>query len=102
MSSYYEPPEGKFLFRRHYPALDFFRAVAIFMVMGNHFRDIINIIPSDTVMGSLFTMGRRGVPLFFVLSGFLIGGQILEELQAGRFSFKKFYVKRLWRILPPY
>lgn len=46
--------------------------------------------------------GWNGVGLFFALSGFLIGGQIIEALQRDSFSFKKFYIKRFWRIFPPY
>lgn len=108
MSQHFEPFEGRFLFRRHYPALDFLRAAAIFMVMINHFKinNFLKIVASnnisDNIVGSLLDMGSRGVPLFFVLSGFLIGGQILEELQRGHFNFKKFYLKRFWRIFPPY
>jgi peptidoglycan/LPS O-acetylase OafA/YrhL len=43
-----------------------------------------------------------GVVLFFVLSGFLIGGQIMEEVDRENFSFYRFYLKRFWRIFPPY
>jgi peptidoglycan/LPS O-acetylase OafA/YrhL len=45
--------------------------------------------------------GWLGVEVFFVLSGFLIGGIILDEL--GRPGFwRSFYVRRTARILPPY
>lgn len=37
-----------------------------------------------------------------MLSGFLIGGQIIEGVQRGSFSFKLFYIKRSFRIFPPY
>ena len=38
--------------------------------------------------------------VFFVISGYLIGGQILKELAAGQFSFRSFYGRRARRILP--
>ena len=44
--------------------------------------------------------GFAGVDVFFVISGYLIGGHILEDLAAGRFSFKRFYARRFRRIYP--
>jgi peptidoglycan/LPS O-acetylase OafA/YrhL len=46
------------------------------------------------------TFARVNVPLFFVISGFVIH---LSFLQArGGFDVKRFYVRRFWRIYPPY
>ena len=45
--------------------------------------------------------GFVGVDIFFVVSGFLITGGIVKELQEhGRFSLKDFYIRRMARILP--
>ena len=44
--------------------------------------------------------GFVGVDVFFVLSGYLITGIILEDLGAGRFSFAAFYGRRVRRIFP--
>ncbi|MGX9349669.1 acyltransferase family protein [Shimia sp. W99] len=44
--------------------------------------------------------GYAGVDVFFVISGYLIGGNILDDLAAGRFSFRNFYTRRARRILP--
>lgn len=47
--------------------------------------------------------GWMGVDLFFVLSGFLIGTQVLAPIsQDRRLSFVDFYVRRAFRILPAY
>lgn len=44
--------------------------------------------------------GFSGVDIFFVISGYLIGGHIFAELQLRRFSFLNFYRNRAKRILP--
>lgn len=44
--------------------------------------------------------GFTGVDIFFVISGYLIGGQIFRETMAGSFSFAGFYTRRVRRILP--
>jgi peptidoglycan/LPS O-acetylase OafA/YrhL len=41
-----------------------------------------------------------GVDVFFVISGFLISGIILDETRVGLFSLKRFYVRRVRRIFP--
>ena len=47
--------------------------------------------------------GWMGVDLFFVLSGFLIGSQVLVPLARGqRLDFKDFYLRRAFRILPAF
>lgn len=47
-----------------------------------------------------FEGGFIGVDIFFVISGFLIGGILLEESDRGRFSLADFYERRARRILP--
>ena len=44
--------------------------------------------------------GFVGVDVFFVISGLLMTGIIIEALQAERFSLVKFYLARARRILP--
>ena len=44
--------------------------------------------------------GYVGVDVFFVISGFLITGQIVDRIEQGRFDFGAFYAKRARRILP--
>lgn len=46
--------------------------------------------------------GFIGVDIFFVISGFLIGGIVLHNLSAGKFSFLEFYSARARRIFPAY
>jgi peptidoglycan/LPS O-acetylase OafA/YrhL len=47
-----------------------------------------------------FQGGFTGVDVFFVISGFLIGGHVYGEILSGRFTFAAFYRRRAKRILP--
>lgn len=47
-----------------------------------------------------FTGGYIGVDVFFVISGYLISGIILSQLESGRFSLENFYSRRIKRIFP--
>lgn len=79
---------------KHFPKLDGLRAVSILMVMSYHMQ--------DTGMWSWLT-GSSGVPVFFVLSGYLITMLALrEEEKRGVVSLKAFYIRRSCRILPLY
>lgn len=49
---------------------------------------------------SLFSGGYVGVDIFFVISGYLITGILIEELAQGKFSILRFYERRARRILP--
>jgi peptidoglycan/LPS O-acetylase OafA/YrhL len=44
--------------------------------------------------------GFAGVDVFFVISGYLIGGILLKEIDKGEFSFRRFYERRIRRIFP--
>src|SRR5271170_5607742 len=46
------------------------------------------------------TGGFAGVDIFFVISGYLIGGRLLQDIQAGRFNIRQFYARRARRIFP--
>jgi peptidoglycan/LPS O-acetylase OafA/YrhL len=51
---------------------------------------------------SIFNLGEQGVLLFFAISGFLITNRMLRECdRTGQLSLKNFYIRRVFRILPP-
>ena len=93
------------LLRRVMPELDSIRGIAILMVLIYHafyWRVDLAAMPRTVQLFLYATwMGRLGVNLFFVLSGFLITGILVES--AGRADyFKRFYIRRILRILPAY
>jgi peptidoglycan/LPS O-acetylase OafA/YrhL len=82
------------------PGLDLLRAIAVVWVLLFH-SFIVGGLGPDFEWLSRF--GWAGVDIFFVLSGFLIGQQVLRQLQQGSgFSVAGFYARRAWRILPAF
>ena len=69
------------------PDIDGLRAVAVLSVVFCH-------------AGLSFPGGYVGVDVFFVISGYLITGLILKDLDRGTFSLADFWVRRIRRILP--
>lgn len=75
---------------------------------NENFRADINALRALAVLSVIFyhfdflgaASGYIGVDVFFVISGFLIGGQISTQIECGRFSLSAFMVSRIRRILP--
>jgi peptidoglycan/LPS O-acetylase OafA/YrhL len=90
LTAYIAPPPATIGFRLgQRPALDGVRAIAVLAVMAHH-----GYVP-------FFRGGSIGVDIFFVLSGFLITGLLLEEWEkTSGISFRKFYLRRALRLLP--
>jgi peptidoglycan/LPS O-acetylase OafA/YrhL len=86
----------------HLPALDGVRAIAILMVVVYH---SLNGLPGMTPVQAFFLdltgAGWVGVDLFFVLSGFLITG-ILMDVRSPDHALRNFYARRVLRIVPVY
>lgn len=86
------------------PSLDGLRAVAIaFVVFAHAISQWPYGWPGHVIMGRLENVGRFGVSIFFVISGFLITTLLLrEEETAGRINLRQFYLRRTFRILLPF
>ncbi len=84
--------------------LDFLRGIAILMVMAYHFEQA----PADhPILRAIQTpgkmLGQTGVDVFFVLSGFLVGGLLLKEYKiTGKLRTKRFLLRRGLKIWPAY
>ena len=78
----------------HHAPLDGLRALAVLMVVGYHW--LPGLLPQG-----LMNLGWSGVDLFFVLSGFLITGQLLDERGVPGW-YGRFIARRALRILPLY
>jgi peptidoglycan/LPS O-acetylase OafA/YrhL len=68
--------------------IDGLRGISILAVLAFHY--FPDLVPGGFV----------GVDVFFVISGFLISGIVFRSLQAGVFSYLKFYSRRIKRIFP--
>jgi peptidoglycan/LPS O-acetylase OafA/YrhL len=92
---------------KYIPALDGLRAYAVLMVCVGHFFQIneTNLYQTNKSLGILLfktsQIGLHGVELFFILSGFLITGILLDSKTSSKY-FSSFYARRFLRISPLY
>jgi peptidoglycan/LPS O-acetylase OafA/YrhL len=96
--------------------LDAVRGIAAVVVVLGHTRDLFfssltavtakpgpvsSSQPTPVTAPSVshqITIGNEAVMVFFVLSGYLVGGSVLKSLKKGRWSWKDYLVKRLTRL----
>ena len=90
--------DPRFQDRDRQPGLDFLRALAIIVVVIYHAALFGFKLP-----GRVDRFGWIGVDLFFILSGYLIGGQLLAPLARDqRINLGRFFARRALRIMPAY
>src|SRR6266478_4186080 len=90
--------DPRFQNRERQPGLDLLRALAIIVVVIYHAALFGFKLP-----GRLDRFGWIGVDLFFVLSGYLIGGQLLAPLSREKpIRLGSFFARRVLRIMPAY
>ena len=83
------------------PSLDGMRAVAALSVFFSH----TQIIALYTLLGGTFmsALGDFGVTAFFFLSGFIITTLLRQEFEGkGDLNFRNFYLRRFYRLAPPF
>ena len=90
--------------------LDVFRWLAAFLVVIEHLRSLMfadyGTQGGMGVVGRIFYFltgfGHSAVMVFFVMSGFLVGGKVLQRLAEGNFSWQKYGVDRFSRLYAVY
>lgn len=90
--------------RQHMPVLDGLRGLSIIFVVWHNMLNTSNWHAAswvDRVLHTVGNIGWLGVQLFFVLSGFLITGILLEKRGTAH-VFRDFYARRALRIFPLY
>jgi peptidoglycan/LPS O-acetylase OafA/YrhL len=100
VTSVVKPPKIHFYF------VDALRGIAVLWVVLFHAPlderlDILTSILPDWVVTVVFNWGTFGVPIFFVLSGFVIAHS-LREARINLAYFGRFSLRRLARLTPPY
>ena len=84
--------------------LDVLRGIAILLVLGAH--SVLTPADGGHLRNPImlwFRFGWTGVDLFFVLSGFLVGGLLMQEFrQSGRIGVLRFLIRRGFKIWPSY
>ncbi len=89
--------------RGHVFGLDFLRAAAVAMVLITHASFLFLPLTRDLrVFDAWWMLGQLGVELFFVLSGFLIGGMLANQAASGDLDVRQFWIRRWLRTLPNY
>ena len=85
--------------------LDLLRGIAVIMVLLNHQPHVTGVKSGHaaTLLAPFLSGLWTGVDLFFVLSGYLIGGLLISELRRnGRLDLKRFWIRRGFKIWPSY
>lgn len=104
-------PRAEPLTPQHQPWLDVLRFVAALVVMAAHvraavFADYASLMPESrhpavAIFFALTRLGHEAVIVFFVLSGYLVGGKAIERIRQRRFDANAYAIDRIARIWVP-
>jgi peptidoglycan/LPS O-acetylase OafA/YrhL len=107
-ATYHEPSDARETKR----GLDVVRGLAAVCVLLGHSREVLFRAQGIPVRGTGLekallaptTVAQEAVAVFFVLSGYLVGGQVVRHVRGNRFSWREYLAKRLsrlWTVLLP-
>jgi peptidoglycan/LPS O-acetylase OafA/YrhL len=88
--------------RKYYPYVDALRGISILWVIAHHGVYFFRIHDWGFIPLRFAGLGFLGVDLFFVTSGFLITGLLMEEFLQGQLRIQRFYARRFFKIAPHY
>lgn len=87
--------------KKQLPQIIFLRGLAALMVCFFHlYCGNVNLFPNTNYLKTTFSYGYLGVPVFFMISGFIIPYSLPADYKFRQ--FKTFFLKRIVRIEPPY
>ncbi|MFI5335191.1 MAG: acyltransferase family protein [Opitutales bacterium] len=103
-------PEPRPISARFSAQLDCFRWVAALLVCTSHLRSLALVDYDPAVphawgarlFYALHGYGHEAVMIFFVLSGYLVGGEVLRHLQRGVFDWRTYALRRFARLYAVY
>lgn len=97
--------------KKHFYWLDLIRFIAAFVVVISHcsmtfftnYEELDNAYhtTSGAIIYLMLRSGAEAVTIFFVLSGFLVGGIAIQRIRDGSFDLKSYMIDRSVRILLP-
>lgn len=100
-----EVPRGADNFDGRLPHLDMVRGLAAVEVVLGHARGFFLVDYGQTsgsiaakIVYLLTGLHHQAVMVFFVLSGFLVGGSVIRQYRCGRFSWRRYLLRRLCRL----
>jgi peptidoglycan/LPS O-acetylase OafA/YrhL len=101
-----QPAKPRELTERASSWLDLLRGLAAIAVFVGHWRalGLVNygdLAHRSLVVGALYalsTLGHQAVMVFFVLSGYFVGGSVLRQVRAGTWSWRTYAVTRFTRL----
>lgn len=77
------------------------RAICVFIVIFSHIRNTPNVPSFISLIGKNILFGGLGVQMFFIVSGFLITGNLLKDIvKAKKRIILRFFIKRIFKIFP--
>ncbi len=96
---------------KHYYWIDLLRFISAFLVMAAHYRGMFfveyGLLPQTQhnlyvqIFYLLTRFGEESVVVFFILSGFLVGGNSIEKILNNKVDIKSYSIDRVVRILLP-
>ena len=87
--------------KERYLFIDGWRGIAILWVVLHHSHPFLANHWVEKIIRYIAYSGRLGVDMFFVTSGFLITGLLIQDFDREQVRVGRFYARRFFKIFPP-